>query len=324
MVRKMGFANTPSPRLMKDFVWLNSHCFEEALTFWEANFQQVRLELLADGPFDMLIAGAEVDSSRIYYVESSSTYRVRSCMTGSFISIAAILGGSFTLERGERAETGEAGTVFLLVPGVEISYVARQVRGIGARIGLHDISRVRVKALPHQKRTDLAQFFSPTEGADFYRLLSFLVSEIERFGPTEGPPPLQLRLLTQMLTERVSAHVAEALGPCPELNQHELEVVLKCESIIEAHPQEFFSVRELSSAVGWSERQIYRAFEGICDCTPVEFIRRSKLIRARGMMWNTHLPALSMNELALQIGYRNFRRFTHEMAQEFPEEMSLA
>jgi AraC-like DNA-binding protein len=310
--------------MLKDFVWLDTQDFDEALAFWESNYQQVRLQPLEEGPFDLVIAGEQIDGSRVYYVESNSTYRVRTCLNGSFISIAAILGGSYTLEWAGRSETGVAGAVFMAVPGTEFSYIAQRVRGIGARVGLHDLNRVRAKSLPTHKRAQLNRFMSAADSEDLLRLMSFLVSEIERHGPSHGSPSLQLKLLTQALTDRVSAHFTEALGPRPDLHQSDLDVVLKCEEMIESHPREFFSIRELSIAVGWSERQIYRAFEGICACTPAEFIRRSKMIRARGMMWNSHSSVLSVTELARQIGYRNVRRFTREMAEEFPEEPNLA
>lgn len=253
------------------------------MAFWEANNQQVRLQQLQKGPFDLLIAGRQIDESRIYYVESNSSYRVKTCLTGNYISLALVLGGTYTMEWAGRQETGLPGAMFLAVPGTEFAYVAQKVRGIVARVGLYDLNRIRTKSLPHAKRTQLNRFLPAEVATDLTHLLKFLVSEIERYGPDDGPLPIQLKLITKAISNRVSAHITESLGPLAE----------------------FFSIRELSAAVGWSERQIYRAFEGVCNCTPAEFIRRSKLIRARGLMWNSHLPAITTAELSRQIGYRN-------------------
>jgi transcriptional regulator GlxA family with amidase domain len=97
--------------------------------------------------------------------------------------------------------------------------------------------------------------------------------------------------------------------------------VRRAESYIEANWREPITIEALAEITGVSMRSLFRTFRQARGCSPLEFARRVRLEKARGM-----LEAMSAGEtitgIALRCGFSNPSRFAKDFARAFGERPS--
>lgn len=77
---------------------------------------------------------------------------------------------------------------------------------------------------------------------------------------------------------------------------------------------EFYSVEDLASAVGFSRSQLHRKLKGLADTSPNQLIRQFRLERARELL---EQKVGSVSEVAYQVGYSNLSYFSKSYKETF-------
>lgn len=94
--------------------------------------------------------------------------------------------------------------------------------------------------------------------------------------------------------------------------------VRRAEDFIEAHADDPLTVEDIVTATGASARSVFRAFAEHRGYSPMEFLKRTRLKRAR-LMAESGLPALTVTEIALSCGYGDLSRFSKDFLAAFGE-----
>ena len=91
---------------------------------------------------------------------------------------------------------------------------------------------------------------------------------------------------------------------------------------LEAHLGEALRPRQLAAQVHLSERALFGLFQREVGCTPLEFVRRRRLERARAALLDPRAPARSVTEVALAHGFLHLGRFAQQYKARFGESPS--
>ncbi len=113
------------------------------------------------------------------------------------------------------------------------------------------------------------------------------------------------------LSQRITSS-AVAVTPLDEV------FIQRLQTIVEDHlAEEDFQVEALCSALGVSERQLYRKLKALLDCTPAAYIRSVRLDRAKQLL---EQKAGTVSEITFAVGYSN----TSSFARAFREAYGMA
>ncbi len=308
---------------MQTHLLIDSSDPEELRRLWSSKAQPFSLTLL-QAPIHLKIAGLEIGESSILCTRATGGYRVRSVQLADAFSIAMISEGRVDFRwtgRNSDFELLPVGGVVMTAPGTEVEYETDGLSGIAAKIRLASADLFRMRAMPHQRRLGLCGPLPKDHASDIYSLAHYLVSEVNRKNFKDDIPE-QIYLLKEALVQRVTQYIRETIGTKTDYNAGDIMTVRQCDEAIRCLEDRVFSVRDLVTQVTWSERQIYRAFDHVCDCTPSDYIRRNHLISARSQLRVSGDKPVSVREVAKQSGYSSLRSFVRDFSQEFGENPS--
>lgn len=153
------------------------------------------------------------------------------------------------------------------------------------------------------------------------RLTAFFVDEMDRQGaqfPALALAPFEEALLVAFLYghRHTYSPLLEAEALTPSRRQ-----VQQAEAFIEAHWREPLTIEAISQAAGVSARSIFRAFKQTRGNSPMEFLKETRLSRARGMLSHAG-PEQSVMEVAYACGFQSHGHFAREYREKFGESPS--
>lgn len=306
---------------MRTHLVIDSSDPEELQRIWRSRAQPFEFALL-EAPLHVVISGLEVGGSSVFYTRARGGYRVRSLQLADAFSIAMISSGRVKFKwpaRSAAFELLKVGAVAISAPGTEFEYETDGLTGISVKFGPVAGNLFRMRALTHRRRLELCGLIPAEDAADIFTLAHVLVREIDRKN-FENDVPAQIEILHEALTQRISRYIQKVIGPDPDYNSADLATVHACDAMIRKHHACIHSVRDLVKHVSWSERQIYRAFDHVCDCTPGDYIRRTHLITARSMIQFPTDGIAQPQNVARLFGYKSLRAFTRDFEMEFDNE----
>jgi AraC-like DNA-binding protein len=94
--------------------------------------------------------------------------------------------------------------------------------------------------------------------------------------------------------------------------------VRRAESYIEAHWDQPVTIEDLSAVTGASARTLFRTFKQSRGYSPLDFARRVRLEKARGMLAEPG-PATTVTAVAFACGFGDLGRFSKDFCQAFGE-----
>jgi AraC-like DNA-binding protein len=159
-------------------------------------------------------------------------------------------------------------------------------------------------------------------GATLFRLIRFMANELNGSDSLIQAPlaltNLEDTVLTVMLIGLPHNYWARFQDDSPEAAPRQVRLV---EKYIEAHAQDPLTVGDLAEVAGASARSLYRAFRRHRGYSPMAFLKSVRLDRARKMLMNAGDDA-TVTQVALDLGYHHFGRFSVEYRRRFGERPS--
>ncbi|MFG3259182.1 AraC family transcriptional regulator [Streptomyces sp. NPDC048172] len=151
----------------------------------------------------------------------------------------------------------------------------------------------------------------------FFDQCQMLADELAGPHATLGRPSVAERLGSALLTTmlHVAPHqYAEALAnpaaPAPRQVKRAVEAM-------EADPAHPFTATELARAAGVSVRSLQRAFQSQYGMTPLAFLRRLRLERARQDLAQPQAPGTTVADIALRWGFLHPSRFAARYRERY-------
>lgn len=123
-------------------------------------------------------------------------------------------------------------------------------------------------------------------------------------------------LLTEFKHTHSDAFQINALTPS-------FRAVLRVEEYMREHADEDISIRELSDVSGVSMRSLQRAFKRYREETPLQFLKRTRLERAKKRLARAG-PNVTVTQIALSSGFSHLGAFSVEYRRMFGETPSAA
>ena len=156
------------------------------------------------------------------------------------------------------------------------------------------------------------------QSEDFLRIMDCLVTTV---GRSASPAPrlllaeLEQALIVSFLysSEHGLNEFLEGVPLAPAPWQ-----VRRAEEFIDENWDKPFTIEGLVAETGASARSIYRAFRQSRGCTPHEFAKWRRLLRARDMLKDMHSPK-TVTEVAYASGYNDLSHFSKDFAKAFGE-----
>ena len=159
-------------------------------------------------------------------------------------------------------------------------------------------------------------------GAQFQRVLDFLVVELDAVDSLQGNPLLvnnfEQMLMISLFTSQGHNYSAffEKLALLAANWQ-----VKRVEEYIRAHAADPITAEELSMLTGQSERSLYRAFRKYRGYTPMAFLRETRLMRVRETLLKAE-PGMTVTKAAMKWAFNNLGRLSAEYVKKFGESPS--
>jgi AraC-like DNA-binding protein len=145
-------------------------------------------------------------------------------------------------------------------------------------------------------------------GASFWRLVCFLVNEIDQNEGVLTSPLVTARftdaLLYSLLQSQPHNYTKSLQAPPRAEPQHVRQVA----EYLAAHAAEPISLATLVALVGVSVRSIHAGFQKYRGCSPMEFLRERRLMLARRRMLSS--PDITVAQIALSCGFEHLGRFS--------------
>ncbi|MDZ5647755.1 AraC family transcriptional regulator [Nitrospirillum sp. BR 11828] len=97
--------------------------------------------------------------------------------------------------------------------------------------------------------------------------------------------------------------------------------VRRAEDFMAAHAEDPLTIEQIVAATGASARSVFRAFAQHRGYSPMDFLKRTRLHRARQLA-ESGANALTVTEIALSCGYADLSRFSKDFLAAFGESPS--
>jgi AraC-like DNA-binding protein len=200
-------------------------------------------------------------------------------------------GRGFLLRPNQELDSRLPGNSAILVANVEADLVRRHL-GDGA---------------PGLNRSSL----STAAGARLFQATSDLWTAARRDGP-DGPS-----------IEGLRSELADAIVDCiqakPTGELHRKELVARAEEYIRAHLGNRLSVLQIARGASTSARTLHRAFVSELGLTPMQYVHRERLSRARRTLLAASRRRSTVKQVALETGFAHLGRFSIAYQAAFGE-----
>ncbi|HSR88534.1 MAG TPA: helix-turn-helix domain-containing protein [Pontiella sp.] len=97
------------------------------------------------------------------------------------------------------------------------------------------------------------------------------------------------------------------------------ELVAQACELITFAPDKLFTLQEISSQTGASERTLQYAFKNVVGISPLKFAKLHRLQRAHKLLMCGSPNHMSVKEVALETGFNDFGHFTADYKTYFGE-----
>jgi AraC-like DNA-binding protein len=154
-----------------------------------------------------------------------------------------------------------------------------------------------------------------------FRLLGFVISELDR---SADPIPdlvlaeLEQALMVAYLCANVHNYSHRLNGDRPENGSWQ---VRRAADYIEAHWNQPITIESLAIIADTSARSLFASFKKALGCSPMAFVKRIRLQRARERLVRA-VPSASVTAVALDCGFNNLGHFAKDYFAAFGERPS--
>jgi AraC-like DNA-binding protein len=155
-----------------------------------------------------------------------------------------------------------------------------------------------------------------------YALLSYIESTLDM---VRGFPDIRESLFLKMNIRDITVlMVTDLIGELLEkpslLNNHlDKNLVIKAEELIEAQCINLSTIQEIADRLNTSSRNLQQSFKKYRNYSPMQFLRRSKLHRARKLILQKMGSNVTVKEVALTVGIFDLNRFGKYYSEQFGE-----
>lgn len=163
----------------------------------------------------------------------------------------------------------------------------------------------QVKLLPHAVLTESNRLLCTGATTSYFNLSLRL---IERF----GGPDLALACARLMLVDTHRASQA-SYATLQQYAGHNDPLVTQCQTWMQTHLREPFSLEAMAAAVGSSERTVIRHFRQALGATPLRYLQQLRLFAARRLLETT---AQGVEQIMTKVGYSDVSAFRRLFKRE--------
>ena len=163
---------------------------------------------------------------------------------------------------------------------------------------------------------DLARVSCPGQGQHYVPMHPHLCALAKQVlaGPEVDVEPDEVRQFSlDILYESLSPYMTKRI---PDRGAHRLEVAREVARLVEQNTDRFLGINEIAAKLGLSERWIRQSFKSVYGMSIHQFMRESKLLRARSMLSQ---GAHNVTGVAMQLGFGHLSRFAQYYKQKFGE-----
>jgi AraC-like DNA-binding protein len=208
--------------------------------------------------------------------------------------------GSPGQRAGARLQSGYEG-IHMNVPSGEMESALAALHGARPRAPLRFEPRVSL---------------SSQTGAAFLRLLRFTMDEADRPDSALASPLVAARMAEALVFSLLLAQPHDQLDNA-RTDACEPAHVRRAAEYLDANLAQPIRMTELATVTGVSVRSIQVGFQKHRGCSPLEFLRTRRLLRARSMLLNG--TDASVTEVALACGFEHLGRFSAAYKARFGE-----
>ena len=162
------------------------------------------------------------------------------------------------------------------------------------------------------------------EGRRFQRLVNFLLGEL-RDNPSAAAHPIIRRLLSDALLGGIFALPGKHHRVLMDRSSGSASaaIVRRAEEFMEAHVDGPIGMSEVAAACGCSRTKLFLAFKSERSWTPLQFLVRKRMERARRSLLAPPGQDVTVTTVALDCGYASLSRFSQEYRKLFGETPSV-
>ncbi len=148
------------------------------------------------------------------------------------------------------------------------------------------------------------------------RLLQDVLQRGDPFGPAAGAHVVEM-LLTGLLLGQPGAHTATLAAPVAPATAR---AVARAREYIDAAPERVATVRDIADAAGVGVRALQAAFRAQIGESPVAYVRRARLERARALLIEAdRADGDTVTDVALRSGFAHTGRFAADYRARYGE-----
>lgn len=170
-------------------------------------------------------------------------------------------------------------------------------------------------------RFDLALDLTTAAAASWLGVVRLLIQEVDRPGSllersAHHREYLEKLLISGLLHVQNHDHLEALLSPQPPARPRTVKRVL---DLIEAHPEVNYTLSDLARHAGVGARRLQIAFQDVLHCTPIGYLRKVKLDRARQDLLTGEDTVMTV---AYRWGFNHSGRFSTVYRQAYGESPS--
>ena len=258
---------------------------------------------------DYNLAAQMLDIPQIgMFVANVTHSRVMAESLGDVYAVNIPLLAPIDFDVGRRRCVVDSGSGFLLRPNEELD--SRLPGNSAILVANVDADLVRCHlggGAPEPNRSSL----STAAAARLFQATSDLWTAARRDG-ADGPA-----------IEGFRSELADAIVDCiqaePVKELHSKELVARAEEFIRAHLGDRLSVLEIARGASTSARTLHRAFASSHGLTPMQYVHRERLSRARRILLAASRRRNTVKQVALETGFAHLGRFSIAYQAAFGE-----
>lgn len=275
--------------------------------------------MFSSADFAVQLAEVTWSQGRLIYTDLRGTAVQVAVARGREVSIGLLTDGLAEVTQNFTHRTLMSGEALLYLPADDGVNVLQDAKVFSIRIPIGRNRLIQMRGRPFKVVETIDRRLDRDTAEDLLAICMFFAQEAERcFGRVHAR--VHLGALGQALNERV-LHFLERLTPLREESDPSLiEICHRCDQAIE-ESNLHYSARELAELACCSERQLYRAFSKITDTTPMDYQRRSHLIRVRSHALVGSEEAPQVSAIARQFGFGSAAALQRAYRQEFGQSL---
>ncbi|MDN5916536.1 MAG: AraC family transcriptional regulator [Pseudonocardia sp.] len=247
--------------------------------------------------------------------------------TSAHYQVNVVLSGKVVAASGERQSVGTAGTAAVFTPehGHRLLHCASGTEQVGVKIRRElvddELEGLLGRPAPYPLEFDIAFGLNTPAGRSWYNTLRLLIGELDDDGLIDSPA-MRLRyerLLVDGLLlghrHNYTAELVDDQGAGPARPEPVRAVV----DLIQARPEEHYTLADLARAAGVSARRLQECFQTYVGVPPMTYLVGVRLDRVHE---DLRTGVASVTEAARHWGFAHLGRFSAAYRHRFGERPS--